>query len=206
MFQKVKKAAMLYICAVCLLIFLVAIEFALSETITVYETTSTSDYGEIIGNNNNDTPKQFIFSFFPKEISPVFSEVNYFYRAQKYGIGTLWDDASYAYEAWLEITIEDKVAFAEYLSKVTQSYTMVPFEHTNGLYECNISDIIRLDTYARTAPYPVKEAKIGKILFSSEAQKIIFVAIGVDGHRAYTDDISYFFSVFDIDPKHYSES
>lgn len=205
MIKVVKIVAILCLCAF-LLIILAGIEYALSETITVFITTDISDYGKISGNNNNYEPKQFIFSFFPDEISPVFSDVKYYYRAQKYGIGTLWDDASYTYEAWLEVTIKDKVVFEEYLSKVSQLHTMVPFKYANGLYECNISDVFRIYSYAQSSPYPVNEALIGKIIISPDSQNIFFVAIGVDGHRAYTDDISYFFLMFDIDPKHYSES
>ena len=50
---------------------------------TVTETTDIADYGIIIGNYDNDRPAEFMFSFFPEEISEDFSNVSYHYKAQR---------------------------------------------------------------------------------------------------------------------------
>lgn len=166
----------------------------------IYETTYLWDYGKIIGNFDNDTPKAFITSFFPEEIDDSFSEIVYHYKAKK-GDG-------YAYECYLEFVIEDPDEYQAFVEEHINVDESVVFAYDEHFYEQSVSNVLLLQTPRENeAVYPISNAELGKILFSNEEQRLIFVAIGMyDGGGTNTVELSHFFSRFQIDPLEYEKT
>ena len=165
-----------------------------------YETTNIADYGSYIGNNDNGFALQFISSFFPQEILDDFTDITYSYRAEDFDV--------YGFEAYLEFTIEDKSEFIRHVESIADADAWHPFVFDEGYMEYSLVDELELSTHrddGSAYEYPhIMEAEIGKIFYSPQEQKIIYVAIGVyDGGGVTTEFLSVYFERFDIDPKLY---
>ena len=162
----------------------------------VYETNNIDDYGSIIGNCDNDAPKEFITSFFPEKISETFSDLRYHYKAKKFD--------TYAYEAYLEFVIEDPVGFETYLRDNPNTTQAVPFSYDESYMICDFSRTMDLRRPAKeNGAYAIEYAKVGCILYNTEEQRIIYFALGVyDGGGTDTSELNYFFNRFGI---HFSD-
>lgn len=157
-----------------------------------YVTTNINDYGNYIGNRDNDFANEFITSFFPEKIEKSFSNIKYSYRAQK--------NDTYAFEAYLQFQIEDSTVFQKFIADnaLTDS---VDFRYDSSFKERVIADELQLTTIKNQK---IQFAKIGKILYSEETHEIIYVAIGVyDGGIVSTEFLSEYFNRFNIDPIEY---
>ena len=158
-----------------------------------YETTEPADYGTYIGNNDNDTPRGFICSFFPETIEEDFSCITYSYRAESFD--------TFGYEAYLEFTIEDSDTYHKYISQIGDAQVWQLFKWDDHYRECTISHEMSLHPRREDGSYPIENARIGKILRCDETQTLIFVAIGVyDGGGVGTDFLCVFFERFNINP------
>lgn len=176
----------------------------------VCEFNDISAYGVIIGNYDNERPKEFIFSFFPKTVEEYFSDVRYHYKAKK--------GDTYAYEMYLEFAIQDTQAYKAYIADVigdndSESFVFDPdyqiYYISNYLYLSPA--LTRSDNGTmkedKAQPPAIEEAEIGAVLFSDSEQCIIFVALGVyDGGGTYTDELNYFFDRFGINPWAYMKT
>lgn len=198
-FQR-KKQVFLLICSLLVIISLFLCFLLRDRT---YETTDIANYGKYIGNYDNKSAEEFITSFFPKKIESYFSNVKYVYRAKQLD--------SYAYEAFLEFSIEDEALFREYVSNTTENAQLTPFEYDSSFMECNISDFIEFRAYfdaddVGPARYHIGYASIGKILINQDENRLIYVAIGVyDGGGVHTAFLREFFTRFNIDPGEYAQ-
>ena len=159
----------------------------------VFETADLEDYGIIQGNFDNETPADFIHSFFPETIEDSFTDVVYHYKAKK--------GDTYAFEAYLELTIEDSDTFLKFVDKYVDQTKCVSFRYDNSFMDYTVSNILDLVLYpARDEVYTIDSARIGKILFSPADNRIIFFALGMyDGGGADTSELNYFFNRFGID-------
>ena len=152
-----------------------------------FETNSIADYGNIIGNFDNETPKKFIYSFFPEEIEPYFSQPQYHYKAIK--------GDSYAYEIALEFVIEDSQLFEDYVSEISKERKAVPFVYNQQYKDFTISNEYNGSFTPRKDE--IAPAGIGKILVNESEQRIIYVATGTyDGGYASMDDLNYYWTRF----------
>lgn len=165
----------------------------------VFVTNEISDYGKFIGNTDNDPPSKFIKSFFPANISKDYADIQYHYKAKKFD--------TYAYEAYLEFVIPDSASFALFLEDYVHMEQCEPFMFDQTYTEYSISNVLRLDALQSEAgKYAISYAEIGKILFSIDEQRIIFIALGVyDGGGTYTSELNHFFSRFSIDCAQYQD-
>lgn len=164
-----------------------------SKNIDIFETNDLNNYGKIVGNYDNETPTQFINSFFPDKIESTFSDVSYHYKAKKFD--------TYAYECYVEFVIDDTELFFDYLNKHINPKVSTPFAFDESYHIYTISNQLYLHTpTSQDSTYAIGWAEIGNILYSVSEQRIIFVALGVyDGGGTYTSDLNYFFSRFNID-------
>lgn len=175
----------------------------------VFETNDIADYGIIKGNYDNERPKEFVFSFFPKTIEDYFSDVSYHYKAKK--------GDTYAYEMYLEFMIQDTQTYSNFITDVIGDNDSEPFYFDSSYqvyYVSNyltLSPAITINRNNKSEPPVVKEdkskppvidnAKIGAVLFSDAEQRIIFFALGAyDGGGTSTDELNYFFNRFGINP------
>jgi len=192
--------------ALCIIVFLAiligsfALWFTLRSYGEVYETTRLDQYGRITGNFVNDVPEAFIHSFFPESIEDSFSQIIYHYKAKK-GDG-------YAYECYLEFVIEDTDDYEDFIERYIERESSVPFVYDESFQEQSVSNVLSLQTpEEKTVAYPIGTAELGKILYSDEQHRIIFVAIGMyDGGGANTIELGHFFTRFQIDPFEYMKS
>lgn len=157
-----------------------------------YVTTDLEDYGNYVGNYDNDFAETFTASFFPEKIEDNFEDVKYSYRAQK--------GDTYAFEAYLEFQIEDEASFQSYVfEKIGDG--AIDFQYDLDFKEYVISDEFQL---AGEESHGIRSAKIGKILYSEKDHRVIYVAIGVyDGGLVKTDFLCEYFNRFEIDPTNY---
>lgn len=168
--------------------------YCLTKEPEVTETNDVRDYGVYTGNYDNETPAAFISSFFPETLITEGVDVVYHYRAKKCD--------TYGYEAWLEYSFNQAEDFDNYISDLTEKYEFVPFHYDNSYMEFTVNDILELARNKGESNYSIDWAEIGKILYSTDEKRIIYLAIGViDGGGTYTDDVSTFFAEFNIDPK-----
>lgn len=193
------RSALKCVVAVLLLLIVFVLVMVWSVFPRQYVTTDLSDYGKYTGNNDNKFPREFISSFFPESIDESFSNVRYSYRAQK-------NDA-YAFETYLEFQIEDADVFQAYISQ-NIGRNVTDFRYDETYKEYIIADEFRLSSPEEdeelTAPYHIRYAKVGKILYSQTEQRIIYIAMGVyDGGIAKTDFLCEYFNRFNIDPLEY---
>lgn len=175
----------------------------------IYETNDIVDYGVIKGNYNNEKPRDFIFSFFPKKIEESFTDVRYHYKAKKLD--------TYGYEMYLEFVIQDTQTYHAFVADVIGNNASEQFYFDTSYQVCYVSNYLYLqpDTKEvhrdkskppemivdRSKPPLIGSAKIGAVLFSDTEQRIIFFALGVhDGGGTCTDELDYFFNRFEISP------
>jgi len=164
----------------------------------IYETNNLRDYGMIKGNFDNDKPEQFIQSFFPYELDSGFQDVSYHYKAIKFD--------TYAFEAHLEFTISDPASFEQYVAVLASANTFQPFRYDDSYMECSLEDTYRFVEGDPSGP-SISNALIGKILYSTAEQKVIYTALGVyDGGATGADELNHFFTVFGIDPTEYERT
>lgn len=168
--------------------------------IDIYETTSINDYLEIKGNYDNETPEAFIRSFFPEEIDDSFSQLIYHYKAKKLD--------AYAYECYLEFVIEDPDAYRDFIDQYVDEQACTTFLYDGQFREQSISNVLMVwQSQPEEAVYQLEQAELGKILFSDEQQRVIFIAIGMyDGGGTDTVELGHFWNRFQIDPWEYSRS
>jgi len=164
----------------------------------VYETENVADYGKIKGNFDNESPKKFIFSFFPETLNDSFSDITYHYKAIR-------GDA-YAYECYLEFVVEDPDAYRAFLDSYVDNKQTKAFSYDEAYMEYSISNILDIDS-SKTGDhggYPIHQAEIGKILYNDSEQRILFFAMGeYDGGGTETTALDYFFEEFGIDVAEY---
>ena len=163
----------------------------------VYETTDVAEYKKIAGNEDNATPQAFVNSFFPEKIESSFTNVVYHYTAL--------ENASHAYECYLEFTIEDSELFSSFIDKTIQRENTTDFQYDNTFQEYSIRNQFDLSMTRQTSngTYPIQYAVVGKILFSEQDQRVIFWALGVWDGGENTNQLNTFFSRFDIDAYDY---
>ncbi len=167
------------------------------------EINDISEYGIFNGTHDDNHVRSQIEAFFPEKIEDFFEVVKYAYCAENVD--------SYGYEAYLEIRIEDRETFNNYIQSITAA-AWTDFSHCEGYQEYTISDDIHVwlseaNQDASDPCYQIEWADIRKILYSSQEQTIIYVAIGVyDGGAADTEFLGVFFNRFDIDPLEYENN
>ena len=167
----------------------------------VYETNNILDYGRYIGNYDNETPTEFINSFFPLELSNLFSETEYHYKAKRFD--------TFSYEVYLQFHIEDPASFDDYVEKHVSPLTEpTVFPYDESFMEYTISNVYSIASNKAITgknTYRILNAQLGKVLVSKQTQQIIYVAIGHhDGGGTDTSELSYFFDKFEIDPVVYA--
>ncbi len=194
----VKKAIKIVAGIVTVLFVLVLIQLLLGYG-RVYETNRIEDYGKIVGNLDNEKPAAFIHSFFPDEIEDCFSDVTYHYKAKKGDV--------YAYECYLEFVIEDPKEYAAFVAEYISQDDVLPFAYDMKFREQTISNVLCLNEIPEDKTYSIGTAELGKILYSDQEQRIIFVALGMfDGGGMTTEELCRFFSRFNIDPWEYAKT
>lgn len=157
-----------------------------------YVTTDLNDYGYYQGNYDDEYVQTFITSFFPEKIADNWTDVNYSYRAQK--------NDTYAFEAYLEFQIEDPEEFQNFIHQYTGG-DVHDFQYDSSFKEYVIADNFNLTD---SNSNHIESCNIGKILYSEESQRIIFIAMGVyDGGATTTEFLCVYFNRFNIDPKNY---
>lgn len=167
------------------------------------ETTDISDYGVYTGTCADSFTQAYINSFFPKEISSSYRNIKYSYKAQEFD--------TYAFEAYLEFTIEDVTEFNRLIQSIASEDEWKPFAFDESFMEYNIENGFDIcvhdpEELGESAYDHIECAKIRKILYSAETQTIIYVAIGVyDGGAVGTDYLCVFFERFGIDPIEYEQ-
>ena len=164
----------------------------------VIQTTDIADYGVITGNYDNETPKEFVFSFFPEKISDDYSNVSYQYTAQK-------GDA-YACQVWLEFDIEDEEKFTDFISAYTDAEQTDIFQYDSDYMDYTVLNHFELTHAESDKPgdIHIEYAEIGKILYNQETQHIICYALCMyDGGYSTTKIFGDFFTRFNIDPVEY---
>ena len=165
-------------------------------------TEEVSEYGVVEGNNHNETPEEFLMSFFPEQILPSFENVVYKYKANKW--------CGYNCEMYLEFTISDPEQFQHYVAELTDGMTAQEFP-----YDAKYDDyIIHNHLYAEPSVSSEPEderyflrngARMGRILVCQEEQKIICVGMLIDGCcGGFTVDYD-FYTRFGINPQEYSD-
>lgn len=162
-----------------------------------YTATALESYGIIEGSNTNDKARELFAAIFPPRIEDTFSDVTYNYTAGNID--------TYDFEIFLEFTIADKAEFQKYMNGIAPTEEWLPFEYDEKYLEYAYSDWYDVDPGYKDR-YAIERAEIAKVLINPEEQRIITVALGVhDGGGARTDDLSYFFNRFHIDPVAYAE-
>ena len=162
-----------------------------------YTTSDIADYGVFKGNYDNETPAEFVLSFFPPVIEDYFSNTSYYYRALK--------GDTYAFEVYLEFTISDPEVFRSYLKSVVDLNSSTPYMYNDDFFEYSIFDLYDIDISGES--FAVDRAKIGKVLFDETEQRFVFWALGVhDGGFTRIDDLDYFFTQYGISPVKYAEN
>ena len=166
----------------------------------IYETNDVADYLNIVGNNDNESPREFIQSFFPENIHDSFSDISYHYKAS--------NADGYAYECYLEFVIEDKEVFDSFLEQYVDEESATVFLYDASYMDYTISNqfVISIVEHEGKVQHHIQIARIGKILYQPENQRLIFFALGMwDGGGTTTEELGYFFERFDIDVTDYCE-
>lgn len=197
-----------YIAKICLItlvaiiLFLVVFYVIGEVAYDVYETDDPRNYGRYPANRKEEDVEAFLGSFFPETIESYFTDVSYHYRA-----GNI---SRYAMDAYLEFTIEDDALFTQFLSEYVDYENCTVFPYDDRFMEYIPSDPsagVLYDEYFVSKQkrddggYWLYYAKIGKILFSEDNNRVIFIALWAEDSS--TVDYGYFFSRFKIDPHQY---
>ena len=165
-----------------------------------YATSDINNYGNYIGNVDNQFASKYISAFFPEIIESSFTDVTYSYRAQNLG--------NYAFEAYLEFVIEDEDAFHEFIRANTAGLECKDFSYNPSFVEYTLDDMLDIGVIDgeddQNRKISIHNARIGKILCNAEEHKIIFVAMAMgDAWFAYSDYFCCYFDRFNIDPTKY---
>ena len=179
---------------------LVSSQLLVSCTPVVSEYTDIDKYNQYTGTYDNQFVKRYIRSFFPESIDDDSVEVlRYSYYAKKLD--------TYGFEAYLELKIHDTDTFNRYLSVVAENVEEKPFVYDESFMEYDIENVLILGNRGSGNYYSIEQAKIRKVLFQTESQTIIYVAMGVyDGGGTQTDELHVFFDRFGIDPNQYAQT
>ena len=157
---------------------------------TVYETNNVADYGNITGNYDNNTPRKYVFSFFPEKIEEYFSQPQYHYKAIK--------GDTYAYEICLEFVIEDEAVFKKHIKTATEGLIATPFVYDKSFIDYTISNNFHGSSTPKESE--VVNAGIGKILVNENEHRIIYIAVGTyDGGFATKEDLDYYWTRWNTD-------
>jgi len=195
-FEALWKSLLSLLLIVCIIICGILITLFFSGYGSVFETNDVADYGTYVGNFDNETPAEFISSFFPESIESSFSDVIYHYKAKK--------GDTYAYEAYLEFVINDPEQFSSYIENNLDRNACYVFSYDPSYQVYVISEMLELHNepeYQAQNAYPISRAKFGIALFSETEQKVIYFALGMyDGGGTTTAELNYFFDRFQIDP------
>lgn len=174
---------------------------------TYYETYAIEDYGNYPG-RAEEYMNNYISVFFPDHISDDFQNVQYAFRRSNVD--------TYAFEAYLEFTIDSADAFQCHVQEATTGMIPGTFHFADDyqeyvLYDSNsglLYDHLQLGReYLESgiASYQIHYAKIAKILVNYEEQRVIYVALALnDGGGTRTSFLRTFFERFNIDPKEYA--
>ena len=165
-----------------------------------YATSDINNYGNYIGNVDNQFASKYISAFFPENIESSFTDVTYSYRAQNLG--------NYAFEAYLEFVIEDEKAFHEFISGKTSGLECKEFSYDPNFVEYTLDDMLDISVIDgeddQNRKISIHNARIGKILCNAEEHRFIFVAMAMrDAWDAYSDYFCCYFDRFNIDPTKY---
>lgn len=164
------------------------------------EKTDIADYGTYSGTYADDIVQAYIDSFFPETISTSFQDIKYSYKAEKLD--------TYAFEAYLEFSIEDAAEFYSYIYSVAPENAWRQFPFDENFMEYSIDNRFDISTHdsGKLTCHSIEYAGIKKILYCTQTQTIIYVAIGVhDGGGVGTDYLCVFFERFGIDPVVYEQ-
>lgn len=174
------------------------------EKITVpseYSTTNIEDYGTYKGSypNNNREIYKAIHSFFPLKIEDRFQDVNYSYKAQQ--------RFNYAFEAYLEFTIENPEEYADFVEEYTEGLDGRTF-----LYDPLFTEYVICDTYylenledsRDKEDFSIWIADIRKILCCPAENRVVFVIL-YSGSGCEVAYFSTYFDRFGIDSFEYAE-
>ncbi|MBQ2735789.1 MAG: hypothetical protein IJF33_08160 [Clostridia bacterium] len=176
----------------------------------VYETREISEYLNVTGNYDNESPREFAESFFPKTIEEQFQDVSYHYKAMT--------GDTYAYEMSLEFTVKSDADYQSILSRYTEGRSGAEFEYDSRFTEYVIADEFSIVDGGPEESYKlvsddgteyvhISGAEIGRILCCEEERRFLFVALGVyDGGYTSTLVLNDYFSRFGIEPwEHYKD-
>ena len=176
-----------------------------------YETMDVNQYGDF-SVIRESVRKEYILSFFPKEISEDFSDVHYELHNCQID--------SYGFEVYLEFTIDDKTTFDNYVSEATEGMFEQEFFFDKSFREyvlVNAEKDFVYDSIMIHSPheheeepgklvYSIEYANIAKILVNNDEQRIIYITLAVhDGGGSDTGFLGTYFDRFGIDPKEYEE-
>ena len=175
-----------------------------------YSTTNIEDYGDYSGTYNTRKIYDKIHSFFPAEIEDNFKNIKYSYKAQQ--------KIDYAFEAYLEFTIEDSNEYVEFVNECTQGIKGKTFLYDTSFVEYVIADRYELSYLTDVLPDQLKDkprdeadkekryidyADIRKILCCPSENTIIFVILYSE-NSGDIDYLSTFFERFEINPNEYA--
>ena len=159
-------------------------------------TSDIEHYGHYTGNVDNQYAKEYIEEIFPEKIEEYFTDITYSYRAQNY--------ANYAFEAYLEFTIEDKNTYEDYTNAITDGLVGQPFRYDSSYMEYTLDDELTVYPNDKEA-CEIDCAWIRKVLCNPDEHRVIFVALAAwDAWEARTDFFCVYFNRFDIDPTEYT--
>lgn len=173
---------------------------------TYYQTNDIAEYGVLEG-VPQEIAEKCIRSFFPKEISKGFENVIYSHRAEVNELD------NYAFETYLEFTIDDETAFQEYVNEITAGLPQMTFGFDESYDDYSYTaaeapgidrDHLFLHDKKTEYYYTITNAHINRILVNKEDQRIVFLSLCVDG-RSDTGFLTTFFGAFHIDPWQYMQ-
>lgn len=200
---KILKTILRYICLVTAVIIVVSalcvgMFFVLGldrfGTYFSVEQTNLKNYRNIVGNQDNSIPSEFISSYFPDQIEPFYSNVEYHYRAQMPG--------TYACEAMVEFSIDDTAAFDAHYNTLQQYGAPRTFPYDSDYEVWVIADKIRLYYHTEFRYEPelsINYAEVGFILCDKQSHKFVYAALLVaEGGSSPVKELDYMLEKFDI--------
>ena len=192
-----KKAGKIAIITIVSVLILLGITIGVFSHILfgTYETNNPRNYLKIVGNYSNEEPQEFVSSFFPAVIEESFSDVVYHYKAIR--------GDTYAYEAYLEFVIEDKVVYEDFVESIVDRSVCSQFEYDYSFNSYTVSNHYELNKW--DDGLTIDFAEMGIVLFSDTDRRMIFVALGgYDGGLTNADELNFFFDRFTIEPVNFA--
>ena len=206
--KRIKFLIFTFLIAAALLIIIGILAASFCYMFADYMTTDINDYGNYIGNRNNEFAQQFISRFFPPVIEDYYEDVRYYYYADHTGY--------YTFEAYLEFVIEEEQVFNDYIKSISYTHNVIPFHFDNSYQEIVLYDEasgerldqLRIDGYIDAdnkdpGYYLLWSASIAKILYNPSDNRVIYIALAAHEDSGDTKNMGTFFSRFNIDPKEY---